>query len=75
MPKSEREIILPNIYNILPNLNQVITTMDTINMPNIMTLAQGVPQIFCSQGHLWVKMPKSEKGDSSVKYWHNFMKR
>ena len=26
-----------------------------------MTLAQGVPQIFCSQGPLWVKMPKSEK--------------
>ena len=56
MPKSEKEIILPNIYRILTNVNQVLYTLVTIYMPNIMTLAQGVPQIFCSQGPIWVKM-------------------
>ena len=49
--QSEREIIQPNIYRILPNVNQVIYTLDTIYMPNIMILAQAV----CSQGPLWIK--------------------
>ena len=60
----EREIIHSNIYRILPEDNQAIYTLDTICMPNIMTLAQAVLQIFCSKGSLWVK---SEKGNNSVK--------
>ena len=46
MPKPGRDLILPNIYRFLPNVNQVIYTLDTINMPNIMTLAQGVLKIY-----------------------------
>ena len=54
-PCRKREIIHSNIYRILPKVNQVIYTLDTICMSNIMTLAQAVLQIFCSQGLLWVK--------------------
>ena len=58
----KREIIRANIYRILPKGNQVIYTLDTFCMPNNMTLAQAGLQIFCSQGHLWVKClsPKRE---------------
>ena len=58
----KREIILPNIHRILPKVYQVIYTLDTIYEPNIMTLAQAVLQIFCSQSPLWVKnlSPKKE---------------
>ena len=51
----KRGIIQPNIYRILCKANQVIYTLDTICMPNIMFLAQGVLQIFCSQCPLWLK--------------------
>ena len=51
----KREIIQSNIYRILPKVNQVIYTLDTFCMPNIMTLAQAVLQIFCSQGLSWVE--------------------
>ena len=44
------ELIQSNIYRILPNVNQVIYTLDTTCIPNIMILAQAVLQIFCSQG-------------------------
>ena len=54
-PCRKRKIIHSNIYRILPKVNQVIYTLDTICMPNIMTLAQAILQIFCSQGPLWVK--------------------
>ena len=40
------EIIQSNIYRILPNVNQVIYTLDTICELNIMILAQAVLQIF-----------------------------
>ena len=33
---------------------QVICTLDSVCMPNIMVLAQAFLQIFCSQGPLWV---------------------
>ena len=47
MPKSEKgEIFQPNIYRILPKVNQVIYTLDAICEPNIMILAQAVLQIF-----------------------------
>ena len=53
----KREIIQPNIHRILPKVNQVIYTLDTICLPNtcIMILDQTVLQIFCSQSPLWVK--------------------
>ena len=35
----KREIIQSNIYRILPKINQVIYTLDTICEPNIMVLA------------------------------------
>ena len=51
----KRETIQKNINKILPNVNQVIYALNAICMPNIMILAQGVLQIFCSQRPLWVK--------------------
>ena len=51
----KREIIQSNIYTILPKVNQVIYTLDTMCMPNFMILSQAVLQIFCWQGPLWVK--------------------
>ena len=50
---------------ILPKVNQVICTLDTIFDPNIMTLAKAVLQIFCSQLSLAYN-EKKEKGDNSV---------
>ena len=47
--KSKREIIQSMIYRILPKVNQVIYTLDIIYDSNIMTLANGVLEIFCSQ--------------------------
>ena len=47
--KMKREIIQSLIYIILPKVNQVIYTLDTIYDLNIMTLAQAVLEIFCSQ--------------------------
>ena len=51
----KRKIIQSNIYRVLPKVNQVIYTLDTFCMPNTMTLAQAVLQIFCSQGPPCVK--------------------
>ena len=45
-----REIIQSNIERILRKVNQIVYTLDTICEPNIMTLAQAVLEIFCSQG-------------------------
>ena len=61
-PCRKREIIHSNVYRILPKVNQVIYTLDTIRMPNIMTLAQAVLQIFCSQCPLWVKCLSLKRG-------------
>ena len=43
----KRDIIQSNIYRNLPNVNQVIYTVGTICVPNIMILAQMLLQIFC----------------------------
>ena len=40
------------IYRILPKVNQVIYTLDTICDPNIMTLAQAALEIFRSQASI-----------------------
>ena len=58
----KREIIQSNIFRILPKVNQVIYILDTFCMPNIMTLAQTVLQVFCSQDPLWVKCPSPKWG-------------
>ena len=67
----KRETIQSNIYRILPNVNQVIYTLDTFCTLNIMTLAQAVLEICCCTRSLWVKC-LSEKGNNSVKFWQNF---
>ena len=48
----KREIIQSNINRILPKVNQVTYTLDTVYMPKIMILAHGVIQIFCWQGSI-----------------------
>ena len=58
----KREIIQSNIYKILPKVNQVIYTLDTIYEPNIMILAPGVLKIFCSQCPLWVQCLIPKRG-------------
>ena len=61
----KRQIIQSNIYRILPKVNQVIYTLDTICEPNIMTLAQAVLELFCSQGSIglqWESRKNVEKG-------------
>ena len=60
--KSEREIIQSNSYRILSKVNQVIYTLDTICMSNIMTLAQAFLQVFCSQGCFSTQNDKAGKG-------------
>ena len=60
-PCRKREIIHSNLYKILPKVNQVIYTLDTICMPN-MTLAPVVLQIFSSQSPLWVKCLSLKRG-------------
>ena len=70
-------IIQPNIDRILWKVNQVINIMYPNCMPDIMILAQEGLHIFCSQGCFTMqnnKMPKSEKGDNSVKYYRIFPK-
>ena len=47
--KSKREIIQSLSYRILPTVNQVTYTLDTIYDLNIMTLTQAVLGLFCSQ--------------------------
>ena len=54
-PCRKREIIHSSIYSILPEVNQATYTLDTTCMPNIMTIAPAVLQVFCSQCPLWVK--------------------
>ena len=61
----KREIIQSNIYRILPKVNQVIYTLDTICEPNIMILAQAVLEIVCLQGSIglqWDSQKNIEKG-------------
>ena len=52
LEKWKREIIQSRIKRILPKVNQVIYTLDKIYDPNIMTLAQAVLEIFCSQAYI-----------------------
>ena len=45
----KREIIQSLIYKILPKVNQVVYTLDTIYDLNIMSLAQAVLEIYYSK--------------------------
>ena len=49
--KMKREIIQSLIYKILPKV-RVVYTLDTIYDSNIMTLAQAILEIFCSQASI-----------------------
>ena len=66
---------ITNIYRNLQKVNQVIYTLDTICMPNIMILAQVVLQIFwkLTRSHRFT-MHRMTKGDNSAKYLQNFSK-
>ena len=46
---------------ILPKVNQVIYTVDTICNPNIKTLNQEVLEIFCSQASIGLHCSENEK--------------
>ena len=59
--KRKREIIESLIYIILPKVNQVIYTLDTIYDSNIMTLAQAVLEIFCSQASIGSYLEKRKR--------------
>ena len=58
----KREIIQSNIDRILPKVNQVIYTLDTICKLNIMILAQAVLQIFFLQDCFTIQNAKVGKG-------------
>ena len=58
----KREIIQSNIHRILRKVNQVIYTLDTICVSNIIILAQAVLQILCWHGPLWVKCLSLKRG-------------
>ena len=49
---TEREVIQSWSKRILPNVNQVNYTLDTIYNLNTMALAQAVFEIFCSQAYI-----------------------
>ena len=55
-------IIQLNIHRRLSKVNQVMYTLDKICIPNIMIVAQGVLQIFCSQCHLWLECLRMKGG-------------
>ena len=58
----KREIIQPNIYRILPKVNKVIYTLNTICVPNSMILAQAVLQLFCWQGSIGLQCISRKRG-------------
>ena len=65
MPKSEKgDNSQSNIYRMLPKVNQVIYTLDTICVPNIMILAQVVLQIFCWQASIGLYWQSKKKKES-----------
>ena len=55
-------IIQSNIHRILPKVNKVIYTFDTICEPNIMILHQALLKIFCSQSPSFVECLSLKRG-------------
>ena len=65
MPKYEKGDKSAKSLQTFPNVNQVISTLDSICDPNIMILAQAVLEILCSQGSIglqWKSRKNIEKG-------------
>ena len=60
--KFSQFIIQSNIYRILPKVNQVIYTLETIGMSNIMILAQGILQALCLQGSIYLQCIIRKRG-------------
>ena len=54
------------ILRILLKVNQVIYILDTICDPNIMTLAQAVLEIFCSQSSIRYILRKHKRDKKTV---------
>ena len=52
MRKTEKGDTLAGSFENLPKVNQVTYTVDKICDPNIMTLAQAVYEILCSQASI-----------------------
>ena len=75
MRKLKREIIQSWIYRILPKVNQVIYTLNTICDSNIMTLVQAVLRYIVHKLPLGYNKKKSKNGDNSVTDLQNFAKR
>ena len=48
-------------------VNQVIYTTGILILQNLMILASGVLEIFCSQGSIGLQCTKSKKGHNSIK--------
>ena len=67
----KREIIQSNIYRILPKVNQVIYTLDTICEPNIIVLTQAVLQIFCSKVSIGLQCKSRKRDENGTKTGHN----
>ena len=74
MPKSEKVHNSVKYHRILLNVSQVIYIMYPNSMPDIVILAQAVLRYFVDKVALLYKIPKSEKGDNSVKYLRHFPK-
>ena len=64
----KRGIIQSNIHRILRKVNQVIYIIYPNGIPDIMILAKAVLRYYVDKIPLLYEMPKSEKGDNSVKY-------
>ena len=69
MPKSVK------LFENFAKMNWIIYTLDTICIPNIMTIAQAVLQIFSSQDCFTIQNAKVKNERYSVIYLQNFAKR
>ena len=58
----KKGITLSNIFTEFSKVDRVIYILDTICMPNIMTPAQAIIQIFCSLCPLWINCLSLKRG-------------
>ena len=73
MPKSEKGHNSVKYYRNLPKVSQVIYAVDTVCAKYHDPSSNGSLDILLIRFHRFT-MHKSEKGDNSVKYLHNFAK-
>ena len=71
--EDNRDII--KVHEIHPKVNQIIYTFNTIRMPYIMILAQGVLQVFRSQCPVWFKCLNLKKGIIFNQMFKGFYKK